>query len=121
YLLRISPDRCHRLEIAAVLTSPKNVGHVSEQPSVMSPDKTVVPAIHVFGVTVCCKNADGRDKPGHDGLRSQRFVVVKQPQAAFAVPEWSGRLSITLSTRPNSLAMSEVRNLSRSSASSIAL
>ena len=40
----------------------------------------------------------------------------------LGVPEVSsGRLSITLSTIPNSRAMSAVKNLSRSSASSIAL
>ena len=44
------------------------------------------------------------------------------PQLAFArAAGSSGRLSITLSTRPNALASSAVRNLSRSSASSIAL
>jgi hypothetical protein len=32
------------------------------------------PGIHVFGAT--CKNdVDGRDKPGHDGIRVRNYVL----------------------------------------------
>jgi hypothetical protein len=31
----------------------------------------LVPAIHVFGASECRKNVDARDKPGHDGGKSE--------------------------------------------------
>jgi hypothetical protein len=30
----------------------------------------LVPGIHVFRMFVCSKDVDGRDEPGHDGLKT---------------------------------------------------
>ena len=77
---------------------------------------------HETGTFRFTERHSGSEVSGHavgEACRSSYDVLSYE---GLGVPEVSsGRLSITLSTIPNSRAMSAVKNLSRSSASSMAL
>lgn len=79
---------------------------------------------HESGTSACIGAQAGRlrpDLPVDLLLRSTRVPLHPLPYGVFVIEVSSGRLAITLSTIPKSRAISAVRNLSRSSASSIAL